>query len=62
MNQRIPTPMDMNPTKPAVDDDAIDEAVERVEGLGTEVISEHVAAFEHAHRVLQDHLNEAVDG
>lgn len=37
-------------------------AVQRVEALAEEPIMEHVEAFEHAHRILQEYLNEAVDG
>lgn len=62
MNHKPPTPMDVNPTKHAISDDEIDAAVQWVETLEGDSIAEHVAAFEHAHHVLQEHLNEAVDG
>lgn len=62
VEQKFPTPKEVNSSPHPVTDQAIDDAVHRVENLTTDVISEHVAAFEQAHRVLQEHLNEAVDG
>ncbi len=62
VNKKLPTPMDVHRKEHAVSGEEIDAAVRRVETLETESIPEHVAAFEHAHQVLQEFLNEAVDG
>lgn len=62
MNQQTPTPMDLVPQPSAAREEEMEVAVQRVEALAEEPIMEHVEAFEHAHRILQEYLNEAVDG
>lgn len=61
MEPNIPTPKQVAGERAPVSTHAIDEAINRVESLGDEPISEHVAAFERAHQVLQEHLSEATD-
>lgn len=62
MEHQIPTPKDLSARPEPASESAIEEAIRRVEEITSEPIAEHVAAFEHAHRVLQEHLSEAADG
>lgn len=62
VEDKIPTPKDLSSQGEPASEATIDEAIRRIEHLTSEPIAEHVAAFEHAHRVLQEHLSEAADG
>ena len=62
VEHKIPTPKDLSSQSEPASEAAIEEAIRRVEDLTSEPITEHVTAFEHAHRVLQEHLSEAADG
>lgn len=53
----------MNSDSPsAPESTAIDDVVNRIHRLQQQDVLNHVEVFEHAHQVLQEHLNEAVDG
>lgn len=62
MDKPVPTPKDLATQPLSSGQETIEAAVTRVESLVDEPIAEHVEAFEHAYRVLQEYLNEAVDG
>lgn len=59
MEHNRPTPRDV---RGAHTGEALEAALVRVENLAGHPLQEHVAAFEDAHRALQEHLNEAADG
>lgn len=58
----VPTPADVHRTVEAETIPAIETVVAAVANLGEAPIADHVAAFEQAHQVLQEHLSEAGDG
>lgn len=62
MDKPVPTPKELTTQPPSGGQEAVEAAVMRVENLSDEPIVEHVEAFEHAYRTLQEFLNEAVDG
>lgn len=62
VDKHISTPGEVPAAEKVVTGADLERAIDAVENLSSDAMSEHVEAFEHAHHVLQEHLHGAVDG